>query len=155
MADVGPTAYFRDGFVPFDKANLSIASAPVLYGLSVYTVFPAFWNEREQQLYLFRLEDHFKRLQNSAKIMHFTDFDRNWTYEKFSKMVKQLLKKNKIQEDSLVRVGLFVDESLKGTRAQGLKHSLSAFVYSTPPLLPKSGARLTPYRPVPKLTAVM
>ena len=28
--------YFRDDFIPFSEANASIASSPVLYGLSIY-----------------------------------------------------------------------------------------------------------------------
>jgi branched-chain amino acid aminotransferase len=142
LASIGTTAYFRDGWVPFEQANLSIASAAVLYGLSIYTVFAVSWNEQEQKGYIFRLADHFKRLQNSAKIMAFDDFNRDWNYKKFSAVVTQLLQKNQIRQDSLVRVGVFVDDSLKGTRMLGLKHSLSAFVYSTPPLLPKDGAHL-------------
>lgn len=142
MADVGPIAYFREGLVPFEEAKLSVASAPFLYGLSIYTVFPVFWNEHEQILYMFRLQDHFKRLQNSAKIMALDDFLKSWDYKKFQVTMQQLLKQNHIQQDSLVRVSVFVDETLKGTRMHGLTHSVSAFVYSTPPLLPKSGARL-------------
>ena len=142
MADVRPLAYFRDSFVPFEEANLSIASAPVLYGLSIYTVFPVLWDPKTKQLNMFRLENHYKRLVSSAKIMAFDDFVQNWTFEKFSKTMRELLIKNKVREDCLVRVSVFVDEVLKGTRMHGLKHSLSAFVYSTPPLLPKSGARV-------------
>lgn len=142
MADVQPLAYFRDRLVPFEDANLSIASAPVLYGLSIYTVFPVLWNDKERQLYMFRLKDHFKRLQNSAKIMAFDDFIKDWDYDKFEKTMRELLRENKVKADCLVRVGVFVDDSLKGTRMHGLKHSLSAFVYATPPLLPKEGARV-------------
>lgn len=135
-------AYFRDGFVPFNEANLSVASAPVLYGLSVYTVFPVFWNDKKRELYIFRLEDHFKRLQNSARILAFDDFLTGWTLEKFSEVMQQLLAKNKVQQDALVRVSVFVDDILKGTRMHGLPHSLSAFVYPAMPLLPKEGAKL-------------
>src|SRR5947209_19953730 len=104
MAQINPHAYFRDKFMPIDEAQLSIASAPVLYGLSVYTVFPVFWNDQEQQLYMFRLKDHFKRLQNSAKIVAFDDFLKNWNYETFQTTMRQLLQRNEIKEDSLVRV---------------------------------------------------
>jgi branched-chain amino acid aminotransferase len=142
MADVGQIAYFRDGFVPFIEANLSIASAPVLYGLSVYTVFPVFWNEERQELYMFRLKDHFRRLQNSARIMAFDDFLKDWDYQRFEHTMQELLRKNKVRQDSLVRVSLFVDDILKGVRMHGLKHDLSAFVYPITPLLPKTGARL-------------
>ena len=135
-------AYFRDDYVPFDKANLSIASAPVLYGLSIYTVFPVFWDEWTKQLNMFRLDRHFKRLQNSARILAFEDFLKDWDYLQFESVMKELLQKNKTQQDSLVRVTVFVDDILKGTRMKDLKHSLSAFVYPAAPLLPVSGARL-------------
>ena len=142
MADVGQVAYLRDGFIPFSEANLSIASASVLYGLSVYTVMPVFWNAERQQLYMFRPEDHFQRLQNSAKIMAFDDFLKAWDYRRFELTMKKLLKKNKLRQDSLLRITIFVDDSLKGTRMHGLKHSLSAFVYQAVPLLPQTGANL-------------
>lgn len=137
---VAPKAYFRDNLVPFSEANVSVASAPVLYGLSVYTVFPVFWDGKE--LHIFRLKDHFRRLQNSCKIMAFDDFLQEWTYQKFETEMKQLVEQNEITQDSLVRVSVFVDEVLKGTRMHGLKHSLSAFVYPAAPLLPPQGAKL-------------
>jgi branched-chain amino acid aminotransferase len=136
------TAYFRNEFVPFEAAQLSIASAPVLYGLSTYTVIPVFWNKKTQTLALFRLKDHFLRLQNSCKILAFEDFGQSWDYQKFEATMRQLLIKNDVKEDSLVRVSVFVDDILKGTRMHGLKHSLSAFVYKMTPILPAEGASL-------------
>jgi branched-chain amino acid aminotransferase len=134
--------YFRNKFIPFNEANLSIASAPMLYGLSTYTVFPVFWNEQQQKRYLFRLEDHFKRLQNSAKILAFDDFLEKWDYEKFVSIVKQLVINNDVQQDALVRVTIFVDAILSGTRMQGLAHEMAAFVYPVTSLLPSDGAKL-------------
>lgn len=121
--------YLRDELIEFDKANVSIASSPVLYGLSVYTVLNVTWNNGQQKLYAFRLKDHYKRLQNSAKIMDFHSFTREWSYERFQTMVEDLLRKNNIKENALVRITIFVDELLAGTKIHDLKHSLSAFVY--------------------------
>lgn len=143
MLDVQKSvAYIRDEFVPFSEANLSIASAPVLYGLSIYTVFPVFWNDKTKELNAFRLDKHFKRLQNSARILAFDDFLDNWTFSQFEKVMKELLVKNEVEQDGLVRVTIFVDDILKGTRMKGLKHSMSAFVYPAAPMLPTTGAKL-------------
>ncbi len=142
MADIGSTVYLRNDFLPYEQATLSIASAPVLYGLSVYSVMPVFWEAKSRQLYMFRLFDHFIRLQNSAKIMAFDDFIKDWNYDKFLATIEGLLKKNHVQQDSLVRICVFVDDTLKGTRMHGLRHSLSAFVYARPPTQPKNGSRL-------------
>jgi branched-chain amino acid aminotransferase len=136
------TTYFRDRFMPFEMANLSIASAPVLYGLATYTVFPVFWNKKEKKAYIFRLPDHFNRLVNSCKIIALDGWALEWDYEKFQQMICELLQKNKIQVDSLVRVSIFVDDLLKGTRMHDLKNSISAFVYEAVPLAPIDGAHL-------------
>lgn len=134
--------YFRDRFVPFDDANVSIGSSPVLYGLSVYTVFNVTWDEKKQQLLIFRLKDHYKRLMNSANIMDFHGFKEQWSYEKFEETMHDLLKKNNIQENVLIRVTVFVDELIAGTKIHGLKHSMSAFVYPFGKILPPSGAHV-------------
>ncbi len=136
------TAYFRDGYVPFEKANLSIASAPVLYGLSVYTVISATYNPKTKKLYIFRLRDHFKRLVNSAKIMDFGGFSKKWDYEKFEKAICELLNRNHVQQDILIRASLFIDEILSGTKMHGLATNVSIFVYPTTSLYKSEGVNV-------------
>lgn len=131
--------YFRNQFVKFDTANVSIASSPVLYGLSIYTVFSVNWNEKDKKLYIFRLKDHFKRLVSSAKILDFNSFTKDWDYEKFEKITLELLNRNRIREDSLVRVTVFIDELVAGTKIHDLKNSVSAYVYPMGEILPRSG----------------
>lgn len=133
------TLYFRDQWVPFNKANLSIASSPVLYGLSVYTVFNAIWSADKKELNIFRLEDHYKRLCNSARIMDFENFESNYSFIEFEKIMKELLLKNSVKENVLIRVTLFIDELIAGTKINGLKNSMSAYVYPMGEILPKSG----------------
>jgi branched-chain amino acid aminotransferase len=135
-------AYFRNGFVPFGEANVSIASSPVLYGLSIYTVFSANWNEQESKLYVFRIKDHYDRLVKSARIMDFDSFEANWPYEKFEKTMLELLRRNNVKETALVRVTVFIDEQVAGTKIHGLKNSLSAYVYPMGEILPRTGANV-------------
>lgn len=134
--------YFRGQFVPFTEANISIASSPVLYGLSIYTVFGATWNEERQKLYLFRLKDHYKRLLNSARIMDFEDFSKVCSFEQFEATMKELLTRNHVQEDALVRVTIYVDELIAGTRINGLRNSWAAYVYPMGEILPRSGVNV-------------
>lgn len=121
--------YFRGQFVPFKEAGLSIASSPVLYGLSVYTVLDVFWDEQQQKHLVFRLNDHYKRLVNSARIMGFSDFSAMCTPENFVSIIKELLTRNEVREDALIRVTIFVDEIMAGTKAKGLQTDWSVFVY--------------------------
>ena len=134
--------FFRDSFVPFKDANVSIASSPVLYGLSVYTVFSVNWNVSEQKLYAFRLKDHYNRLVNSAKIMDFNLFAPAWPYEKFEATMLDLVRRNNIKEDALVRATIFVDALIAGTKIHGLPHAFAAYVYPMGQILPRSGVNI-------------
>jgi branched-chain amino acid aminotransferase len=136
------TAYLRGQFVPFSDANLSIASSPVLYGLAVYTVFSASWNPEHKQLYIFRLREHYDRLVASSRIMDFEDFNARYSYEQFRTHMVELLKRNKVEENVLVRVMVFVDELSAGTRIRGLKNELAAYLTPLGEILPRTGAHV-------------
>ena len=58
--------------VPQDQATLPVNSAAVFYATNVFEGLRAYWNERDGELYGFRLADHFSRLRESMKMMRFT-----------------------------------------------------------------------------------
>ncbi|NEZ63725.1 branched-chain amino acid transaminase [Leptolyngbyaceae cyanobacterium CCMR0082] len=62
-----PTAYFRNQFVPFDQAQISIATHALHYGTAVLGGIRGFIIDGEALI--FRLEAHCQRLSNSAKFM--------------------------------------------------------------------------------------
>lgn len=134
--------YFRDGLVNFDEMNVSVASASVLYGLGVYTVFYCGWDSRNDQLWAFRLEEHYKRLCQSAKIMSFPSFQEQYSFSQFKNLLLNMIRVNKVKDNVLVRVSLFVDEQLSGTKTLGLRTSLAAFIYPASPMYPASGIHM-------------
>lgn len=141
MAHIYQKIFFGDKLINKESANLNITTSAVLYGLSVYTVFPVSI-AKAGKLVAFRLEDHFNRLYESAKIIGIDGFDANWTFEKFAGTAKKLIAENKIKEDVFVRATLHVDEELAGTRSRGLHTVFSMFAYEAQPILPQDGARL-------------
>lgn len=119
-------SYIRGQFIPFKDANLSIASSSVLYGMSIYTVFNVIF--KDDKLYTFRLKDHYNRLCRSSIIMGMNPFEQFISFEKFESVVCELLKKNNVKENALMRVAYFIDENAAGTRIAGLKTEISAYV---------------------------
>lgn len=141
MAKVYEKVFFCDKLIDFASANLSVASSAVLYGLSVYTVFPLS-KKADGRLVAFRLKDHFKRLQDSANIIGIDSFLKEWDYERFEKTVRELVAANDVQDEVFVRATVHVDEIVPGTRSRGLHTSLSIFIYEATPIIPQEGARL-------------
>ncbi len=119
-------SYLRGNYVPFKEANLSIASSSVLYGMSVYTVFNVIY--KDDSLYSFRLKDHYKRLCRSSEIMGMFPFTKFISFEKFEDTMKELLKRNNVKENALVRVAYFIDANASGTKINGLKTGMSAYI---------------------------
>lgn len=141
MAKIYPKAILGENIVDIDQANLSIASSAVLYGLSVYTVFPVM-ADKNGRLAAFRLPDHYQRLGDSARIIGIDGFAADWSFEKFLKAVRELIETNNIKSDVFVRATIHVDENLPGTRSRGLHTILSMFAYEAQPIVPQTGARL-------------
>jgi len=149
MARIYDTAFFKDSLVPAGNANLSVASSAVLYGLSVYTVFPVCVTPNG--LAAFRLRDHFRRLLDSTRIIGIDTFAKEWDYARFENAVRELIAANDVKTDVFVRATVHVDASLPGTRARGLPIAMSIFIYEAQPIVPQDGARLkvSPWRRVP------
>jgi branched-chain amino acid aminotransferase len=140
MTKIYPQAYFNNSITPIESANLSVASSAVLYGLSVYTVFPIVIIENKT--FAFRLQDHYIRLINSAKIIGIDTFEKDWDFEKFTGAVKELIQANTVNELSFIRATIHVTDLVPGTRSRGLNTTLSMFIYEANPIIPQDGARL-------------
>jgi branched-chain amino acid aminotransferase len=141
MARVYPQAWFGDGLAPAGEARLSITSAAVLYGLSVYTVLPVTVSRGGAPLG-FRLADHYRRLVNSARIIGIDTWEPAWSESRFEAALADVVRANEVREDVFVRVSVHVDQELPGTRSRGISTRLSMFVYEAEPILPLEGARL-------------
>ena len=115
MARVYERVYLGDGIRPLGEASLNVASAAVLYGLSVYTVFPVHTNN-DGKLVAFRLKEHFERLINSARIIGLDTFEKSWDYERFLAAVKEVIAINEVQDKAFVRVTVHAAELVPGTR---------------------------------------
>ncbi|MEN9647256.1 MAG: Branched-chain-amino-acid aminotransferase [Candidatus Parcubacteria bacterium] len=140
MARIYPYTYFKDQIIPTEQATVSIASSAVLYGLSVYTVFPLI--VEGTNIGAFRLDDHYTRLINSARIIGIDTFEQQWTKEKFTEAIKELVSANTLQENVFVRATVHVTSLVPGTRSRGLETTLSMFIYEATPIIPQDGVRL-------------
>ncbi len=140
MSTIHPKAYFGNKIVPIEDAHLSVASSAILYGLSVYTVFPVI--STEKGIAVLYLKDHYTRLINSSKIIGIDTFESEWTYEQFEKAVSEVIQANNITELSFVRATVHVTDLVPGTRSRGLKTMLSIFIYEANPIIPQNGVRL-------------
>lgn len=135
------TVYFRNDFVPFAEAHVSIANTGFLYGLGVFTGMRAHWNAQKEQLYLFRVNDHFDRLKASCKLCLFNGFIDQYDLSRYREILVNLLKQNDVKYDVYIRVSVFVDETSIGPAFGKYKDSLAIFLYPLGDYVPTQGMK--------------
>lgn len=98
---------FSDGeIIPYREANIHIMTPCVRYGALIFEGIRGYWNDDKQEMYLFRLGDHSKRLIQSANMMR---MEHQLTEEYISEANLKLLKALQLKEDLHIRQMVFVD----------------------------------------------
>lgn len=97
---------FNGELVEYEQARVHVLSTAFKYGAIVFEGFRAYWNEDLQELYGFRLDDHFRRLLISMKISRFPS---KQSVEEYIEGLVRLMRANELREDLHMRVAAFVD----------------------------------------------
>lgn len=149
MTNPHPYVYFGDRIIAAEAASVSVASSAVLYGLSVYTVLPV--QVEGSARTAFRLDDHYRRLEESCKIIGIDRFAAEWDFARFRKAVADVVAANEPGADVFVRATVHVVESIPGTKVRGCAIKVSIFLYDAVPIVPQDGMRLksSPWRRIP------
>lgn len=93
-------AYFQGNIVPLADANVNIMTHSFMYGTAVFEGIRGYWNEREQQMYLFRLKEHYERMLDSMKIMY---LETELTADDLCAISVELVRRNNPKTDTYVR----------------------------------------------------
>jgi len=94
------TVFFQGEYCRSDAARVGIRTKALNYCLGCFEGIRGYWNETENQLYLFRLEEHYKRLTCSCKILH---LNLSYTVDEMVKITEEVCRRNDHREDVYVR----------------------------------------------------
>ncbi len=96
---------FMNGeYVEADKASIPVRTHAFLYGTSVFEGIRAYYNKEENQMYAFRVKEHYERLLRSAKVMWMKS---PYTLEEYCSITRELLRKNNYRTDVYIRPTLY------------------------------------------------
>lgn len=99
--------WLNGDIVSVRDAKINVLSPTAQFGLNVFEGIPCYWNDQKQELYAFRLNDHYNRLQRSARLLQ---LECNYTIDQMKAALIDIIKANDYREDISVRQTLFVDD---------------------------------------------
>lgn len=115
-------AYFQGRIVPYSEAKVGVLTHGFNYGTSVFGGLRAYWNDDEEQLFVFRPLDHFRRFLNSTKIM-LMQFEH--TPESLAQLVLDLLRADDYHCDLYIRPLAYKADEIIGVKLHDLQDELT------------------------------
>ena len=131
-------AYFHKQFVPLSEAKIGIMTHSLHYGTAVFEGIRGNWNPDHQQVYLFRLKEHYERLRNGC---HILKIDLPYSTDELCQITVELVERCGFKEDIYVRPIAYKSSEALGVRLHGLDSDFSVFIIPWGPYLDVDKAR--------------
>ena len=116
-----PRLLFLNGEnVAYDEARVHVLTTAFKYAATIYEGIRAYHDEATDQLFVFRLQEHLQRLEDSAKIAR---IPLPYSKQELTEFLLQLIRENGLREDLHIRLAAYVNEDdgrLESTGPVGL-----------------------------------
>lgn len=121
------TVYFNKQFIPLSEAKVSIRTNALHYGSGVFEGIRAYWNATEQQLFVFRLPEHYERMVSNCKVLKLKlDHDG----KELCGITVDLLRRNQPKEDTYIRPIAYISSEGLGPKLLGYETGFA--IYTIP-----------------------
>jgi branched-chain amino acid aminotransferase len=109
---------FMNGeFIPAERGVISVRTHGFAYGTGCFEGIRGYWNKEDQQIYLFRLREHYERLLRSAKILR---MELPYTIDQLVEISIELIRRNDQREDVYLRPVVYKADEIIGVRLHNL-----------------------------------
>lgn len=110
--------YFDGEVRRYGDSRLGILTHALHYGTGCFEGIRAYWVEEQQQLFCFRMPEHYDRLRQSAKVLL---MELPLGTEELCAITTELLRRNGWRQDIYIRPLLYKSSEEIGVRLHGLK----------------------------------
>jgi branched-chain amino acid aminotransferase len=117
-------AFFNGQFVPFEEAKVSVMTHAFNYGTGCFEGIRAYWNQKDEQLYVFRVREHFERLHQSSSILR---MKLPHSAVELGEITVELLQKEGFQQDAYIRPLVYKVDEIIGVRLHDLTDGFTMF----------------------------
>ncbi|HKP54090.1 MAG TPA: branched-chain amino acid transaminase [Chloroflexia bacterium] len=119
MSDTLPLlCYFEGKVIPLSEAKVGILTHALSYGTGCFEGIRAYYNTEHDQLYGFRVREHYERLHQSSRILM---MDLTYSPDELVSITNDLLKRSGIRQDAYIRPMVYKADEIIGVRLHNLR----------------------------------
>ena len=130
-----PYCYFKGQIVPLEEAKIGVMTHAFNYGTAVFEGVRGNWNPDAQQAFLFRLREHFVRLEQSAKILRMAPRE---NVDRLCEIAVELVERSGFTEDVYLRPMVYLSGEVLGVRLHNVEQDTLIFLSPFPAYLPET-----------------
>jgi branched-chain amino acid aminotransferase len=119
--------YMNGAFVPANEARVGVMSHALSYGTGCFEGIRGYWNDQTQELYIFRLREHYERLHRSCRIVN---IELPYTVDELIAITVDLVRRNNLRENCYIRPFAYKADEIIGVRLNNLEDAF--LVYAVP-----------------------
>jgi len=110
-------AYFQEKFVPLAEARISVMTHALHYGTAVFEGIRGNWNSEQQQMYIFRLREHYQRLEDGSRLLR---MEIPHSVDELCHITVELARRCGFKEDTYIRPLVYKSTEAMGVRLHNL-----------------------------------
>lgn len=117
-------AFFQGEFTPIAQAKISVMTHALNYGTACFAGIRGYWNPDQEQLFVFRIRDHFRRFLDSIK---FLLIELPYALDDLVDITLELVRREGWREDVYIRPLAYKSDTGVGVRLHNLKADVTIF----------------------------
>jgi len=127
-----PYAFFQKQFMPLAEAKIGILTHALHYGTACFEGIRGNWNSEQEQLYLFRMREHYERMQKGCRLLKIS---LPYSIEELCSITTELVEKSGYREDVYIRPLAYKSSQAVGVRLHDLEDDFFIIVTTLPAYL--------------------
>ena len=119
-------AFFEGQIVPIEDAKVSVMTTTLHYGTGCFGGLRAYWSEERNELFAFRLIEHYTRFLNSCKLLM---AELPYTAQDLADITVDLLRKENYRSDVYMRPLHYKADLHGGLQVHGMMDEVTIYAY--------------------------
>ena len=115
-------AFFKGRIVPYNEAKVGVLTHTLNYGTGVFGGLRGYWNDDEDEMFVFRPEDHYRRFLQSANMLC---MELPYTLQDLIQVTLDLLGQEDLHEDVYIRPLAYFPDEVIGVKLHDMNPDLS------------------------------
>ena len=118
-------AYFEGKVVPLEEAKIGVVNHAFNYGTGVFEGIRGNWNGAQEQMYLFRVREHYARLLRSCQMLN---IKLPYSLDDFERITLDLVQQCGFKEDIYIRPLAYKSSNVVGLRVHDLEDDFLIYI---------------------------